>query len=429
MTQNIFILSHSPARDMSRRQRRLFAMLVTYGLSLVLAMINPPAHAAANLAPVAKAGSDQSIGTASQVQLSGLDSYDSDGGSIKSYRWTQLKGQKIKLSSGKIANPTFTTPSVLPSKESARTLIFKLVVSDNKNKKANDTVTVTLVSCTAPKILLNNSCQLPPPVCYPPKKWQNGLCLPPPPLTCKAPLVPIDGACRFAPVVCTLPEVEQNGVCALPIASTLINDTGVTLCSDNEINGDFCPISSNPGQDGDFGRDHLLNDDSDGRAGFSFSKLDADGNLLPNDASQWHCIKDNVSGLIWENKTADGSLHDQNRLFTHLATDGIQHDNDAAYYVASINTQGLCGATDWRLPSANELQGIVDYGISYPGPTIDSRFFPGTTNDKYWTSTSQNGDALQAWVVTFDDGRLFRDNRDQSFRVRLVRDGRVNPIQ
>lgn len=43
----------------------------------------------------------------------------------------------------------------------------------------------------------------------------------------------------------------------------------------------------------------------------SYTKLDAEGNALPDAAASWSMIKDNVTGLIWENKTDDGSIHDK----------------------------------------------------------------------------------------------------------------------
>ena len=46
-------------------------------------------------------------------------------------------------------------------------------------------------------------------------------------------------------------------------------------------------------------------------------------------------------------------------------------------FVAAVNAQGLCGANDWRMPTPQELQGIVHYG-SY-SPVIDPGYFPNTS--------------------------------------------------
>ncbi len=80
-----------------------------------------------------------------------------------------------------------------------------------------------------------------------------------------------------------------------------------------------CPKAGYPGQDAQVGRDAdqstSTNNDADGRRGFNFTKIGADGKALviQNQAwsntdletagSKWSCVKDNVTGLIWEVKT------------------------------------------------------------------------------------------------------------------------------
>ena len=64
-------------------------------------------------------------------------------------------------------------------------------------------------------------------------------------------------------------------------------------------------------QDCSHGRDTTHNDNSDGHAGFSYTKLDSNGKPLPDQTvdyatTPWACVKDNVTGLIWEVKTDDG---------------------------------------------------------------------------------------------------------------------------
>ena len=38
----------------------------------------------------------------------------------------------------------------------------------------------------------------------------------------------------------------------------------------------------------------------------SYTKLDGSGSVLPDSAMSWVMVRDNVTGLIWENKTVDG---------------------------------------------------------------------------------------------------------------------------
>lgn len=39
---------------------------------------------------------------------------------------------------------------------------------------------------------------------------------------------------------------------------------------------------------------------------------------------------------------------------------------DTQKFVADVNSAGLCGATDWRMPTVKELEGIADLGRSNP---------------------------------------------------------------
>jgi len=77
-----------------------------------------------------------------------------------------------------------------------------------------------------------------------------------------------------------------------------IPDTGQTKCYDNskEIP---CPKSGEDfyGQDGNY----IINPPS-------YTKLDAKGKPLTDNASSWVMVKDNVTGLIWEDKTNDDSI-------------------------------------------------------------------------------------------------------------------------
>jgi len=75
----------------------------------------------------------------------------------------------------------------------------------------------------------------------------------------------------------------------------------------------------------------------------------------------------NVTGLIWENKTVDGTIHDKNKTFTwydsNPATNGGYagtpgDDTDTEDFIRTLNSAHLGGYSDWRLPTMNELDSI-----------------------------------------------------------------------
>jgi hypothetical protein len=398
------------------------------GLAVLMLWLSAGPCQAAKQKPIANAGNDRNAELSSTIQLSGEQSYDLDG-HIGRYRWQQLKGAKVWLSDAASPTPSFVTPASWPTKTAASTLLFKLTVTDNHNKRASDTVAINLVTCPAQTRLIDDSCQIPATssACLSPKKWRSGQCVLLEPLVCAEPLVADNGVCRLPPVVCEQPQqVLQNGVCAPRLASIRLNDTGIVLCSDTDKNGAFCPLANYPGQDAEFGRDLLFNNDSDGHVGFSFSKLNAQGELAESGDTEWPCIKDNITGLIWEVKTDDNGLHDKDNGFSSYSSDfnpagDYLSSGDAAGFVNAVNAQGLCGANDWRLPSVAELQGIVDYSAVFPGPAIDSQFFLQADNGTYWTGNAHATDPGSAWVIYFEDGRIFSNPRGSRFKVRLVR--------
>lgn len=91
-----------------------------------------------------------------------------------------------------------------------------------------------------------------------------------------------------------------------------LNDTGITWGGEYPTgNNSGCTGVAIDAQDCSSGRDATHNNDSDGDAGFSYTKLDSKGDPLSDQSvtyasTPWACVQDNVTGLIWEVKTDDG---------------------------------------------------------------------------------------------------------------------------
>jgi hypothetical protein len=100
-----------------------------------------------------------------------------------------------------------------------------------------------------------------------------------------------------------------------------MNDTGVVTWFDGISYTNTSPNAEYPNQDADFGRDVNEFAPHDGKAGFDFSKLDAAGNVLPSNATNYRCIRDNTAGLVWEKKSENSVFLPQlygNELREHL---------------------------------------------------------------------------------------------------------------
>ncbi len=220
-----------------------------------------------------------------------------------------------------------------------------------------------------------------------------------------------------------------------------LNDTGITFGGSFPSGNNACVGEAISQQDCAHGRDSTHKYYGDGDAGFSFIKLDANGFDLPASALSWDCVKDNITGLIWEVKTIDGGLRDTiwrymnttnlngynptasndkgSCLVSSVDTDGIYCDTEG--YKDAVNTQTLCGANDWRLPTSNELIGLVNYGRYKP--SIDSRYFLMVSKSFVWSGAPSANNSDSAWVVSFELGNTFNSVRSLPLSVWLVRSG------
>jgi len=78
--------------------------------------------------------------------------------------------------------------------------------------------------------------------------------------------------------------------------------------------------------------------------------------------------------------------------------------------------------TDWRLPTRQELESIMD--LARYNPAIDTDFFPGTKTSAYWSSTTIAGyPNYGAWIVNFSHGYISYGNKCDDYFVRAVRGG------
>jgi hypothetical protein len=111
-------------------------------------------------------------------------------------------------------------------------------------------------------------------------------------------------------------------------------------------------------------------------------------------------VTDNNTGLQWQ-RTLPGS--------TYTWQNAINYCSNLTYG----------GHSDWRLPSVEELETLVDYGRY--NPAIDTDAFPGTPSSRFWSSSSYVDDPNGAWHVDFGNGYVDNYNKTGNGNAGCVR--------
>jgi len=118
-------------------------------------------------------------------------------------------------------------------------------------------------------------------------------------------------------------------------------------------------------------------------------------------ADSGEMIVDSLTGLVWQ------------RMWV----------SDQTWQEAVEYCDGLTygGRDNWRLPSYEELAGLLDFGRQEPA--INTTAFAGTPAHEFWTASPLVSDKGQAWAVSFWSVGVIPRNVHEDRSVRCVSDG------
>lgn len=153
--------------------------------------------------------------------------------------------------------------------------------------------------------------------------------------------------------------------------------------------------------------------------------LNAKGKKIDLNPAQARCVMDKNTGLTWELKTTDNSIHNREKDYRWggigAEKTGSGFFDDWNALITQSNKEKLCGFNDWRVPTIAELKSLVI--ANEQGLRINTQYFFDTKDSPYWSSSAYVNYPEHAQTVHFGTGNsdYYNGYRGNRLPLRLVR--------
>jgi hypothetical protein len=120
-------------------------------------------------------------------------------------------------------------------------------------------------------------------------------------------------------------------------------------------------------------------------------------------------VTDNLTGLMW---LKDANLPGDRDIW-----------QDTLDYVDTLNSNGLCGHSDWRLPNRKELFSLIDFSQHGPALQLGRPFVNVQVQwDNYWSGTTGAYNPISAWYLSMTYGGISGNSKSTNCYLWPVRD-------
>ena len=142
-------------------------------------------------------------------------------------------------------------------------------------------------------------------------------------------------------------------------------------------------------------------------------------------------IKDQRTGLFWEKKSDDGSIHDQDNVYTwgQAVSPYSMNGTMVTTFLAELNTPPcFADFCDWRIPNVRELAMLANFGAFHPATfaAFNTACTAGCTvtacscthSGYHWSSSSVQTFPSHAWFVNLEYGGVTANDKTTNEYVR-----------